>query len=127
LPCYAYRLPHKSGDSYVYLNFLKIRQSDDGDSDGAGARQLAFEPLLSDLANYDPAIKGSGHRGSVILITGLDGSVRRFRSENPIALGYDNDIYHNDVNLIAAGLRPTDVVLASGNATPGLDMTLQGK
>jgi hypothetical protein len=121
LPCYAYRLPHKSGDGYVYLNYLNVRRSNDADSGEAGNRQLAFEPLLSDLANYDSTIKGSGHRGSVILVTGLDGSVRRFRAENPIALGYDNDIYHNDVNLIAAGLRPTDIVLASGNATPGLE------
>jgi hypothetical protein len=125
-PCFAYRFPHKSGDGYAYLTIRPPRIVDD-ETANAEERRLAFQPLLSDNFGTAAPADGSGHRGAVIQMTGIDGSGRRFCAEGKLSLGFDDDLFHNDAGLIAAGMRPNDVVLGSSNAKPGLDMTAQGR
>ena len=50
-PTYAYRLPHKSGDSFSYLNIYPTRRIEVQTPD----EQLAFEPLISDYASDSTA------------------------------------------------------------------------
>jgi hypothetical protein len=122
-PCYAYRLPHKSGDGFSYLSIYPRRRLEIQTPE----EQPAFEPVLSDDAGDSSGVRAGGHRGNVFLVAGLDGSVRRFRADGQLSLEADQDMFRNDVGIVAAGLRPQDVVLGSGHSKPGLDMVSQGK
>jgi hypothetical protein len=123
-PCFLYRFPHKSGDDYEYPKIPLAKSNIDVSSRGP-AQQLAFEPLLSDAV--DPQSGVSGHRGGVVLMTGHDGSVRRFCIGRDVSIGSDPDPFHNDAGLVAAGWRPGDIVLGASNAKPALELAPPGR
>lgn len=104
-PSYGYRLPQRVGDDYVYLR-----------DDRSGHSGL--NPIFGDISGDVLNAMSANHSGSVIQVVCRDGSVRSFTTSTPPGL---EDLYHNDLGIVAAALGPHDVVLAPGHATPGLE------
>jgi hypothetical protein len=103
-PCYNYRLPYVVAGKYTMMG--KPRQQ--------------MSPVLSDASgdeHVDPM--SPNHGGQLAQVQCADGSVRILRS---VTLpGLDDDMYHNDLGKVAAGLGPLDTVLAPSYATPAGD------
>jgi hypothetical protein len=112
-PTYGYALPSRIGDGYLYPK--------SGPTGHSGS-----DPLIGDLSGNPLNALEAHHRGGVIQTVSADGRMRSFRFEAesaPIFEG-DFDIYHNDLNIVSAGLRPHDVVLGTSDAMPGLEFAL---
>jgi hypothetical protein len=103
-PCYNYRLPYMVAGKYT----MKMDP------------HQQMSPVLSDASgdeHVDPM--SPNHGGQLAQVQCADGSVRILRS---VTLpGLDDDMYHNDLGKVAAGLGPLDTVLAPSYATPAGD------
>jgi hypothetical protein len=109
-PFFNYRLPYRVGHTYHYIR----------------DEHRPMSPLFSDASGDEPnAPMSPNHGGTIVQVQCADGSLRSLTSCN--LPGFDPDMYHNDRGEVAAGLSPTDTVLAPSNATPGGDVPVDGK
>ena len=99
-PCYAYRFPYQVGDEYH-----DIRDE-----------HLAHSPLLSDTSG-DVHNMSPNHGGTIIQILCQDGHVMTIATYK--LPGFDEDVFHNDLGIVAAGVGRHDIVLGPSNAKPG--------
>jgi hypothetical protein len=101
-PCYAYRLPYRTAGKYILIRDERRRMS----------------PVLSDASGDDrinPMSPNHGRR--LVQVQWADGSSRPLPSF--MLPGLDDDMYHNKLGKVAAGLGPLDTVLGRSDATPG--------
>ena len=103
-PCYNYRLPYQLAGKYV-----SIRDE-----------HRSMSPVLSDATGDEqPDSMSPNHGGRLVQVQCADGSLRLLTS---VTLpGMSDDMYHNDLGKVAAGVGPWDTVLAPSNATPAGD------
>jgi hypothetical protein len=109
-PFFAYRFPQKIGNEYVYAKI-----------DSAG--HFGLDPICGDTSGDVPNAMSPNHGGSIVQILCWDGSVKSFTTCT--LPDYNDDLFHNDQGMVAAGLGPRDVVLAPSNATPELRFASQ--
>jgi hypothetical protein len=107
-PSYGYALPPRIGDGYLYLK--------SGPTGHSGR-----DPLFGDVSGNPLDAMQAHHRGSVIHTITADGNLRSFKSNSPPVFEGDADIYHNDLRIVSAGLRPHDIVLGTSDAMAGLE------
>jgi hypothetical protein len=107
-PSFAYALPAKVGDGYLYP-----QSGPKGHS--------AFDPLLGDISNDPLNPMKPHHRGDVIQFINGGGCLRTVVPHSQTVFDGDLDIYHNDLDLVSAGLRPHDVVLGASDAMTALE------
>jgi len=97
-PSYAHCLPFKKGGKLSYVR---------------NHEQVVF-PLIADIGTDDPRRVSANHQVCQVLFS--DGHVRAQTSvEMP---GVDNNIFLNDRDEVAAGVRQSDSVLGPSEATP---------
>ncbi len=108
-PCFAYRFPYQIGGEYRYIR----------------NEHLALSPVISDTSGSMQNPMTPNHGGAIVQVLCQDGSVRTFTTYK--LPGFDDDVYHNDLGIVAAGLGKHDVVLGPSNASPGLGIVSQGK
>jgi hypothetical protein len=103
-PCYNYRLPYQKDGRFISIQ------------EGRGS----ISPVLSDAAGDGETDSMSpNHGGRLVQVQCADGSLRLLTS---VTLpGVNDDMYHNDLGKVAAGMGPWDTVLAPSNATPAGD------
>ncbi len=99
-PCYAYRFPYRVGDDYHYIR-------DD---------RRAHSPLFSDTSGDVHNPMSPNHGGTIVQVLCQDGHVLTIATYK--LPGFDEDVFHNDRGIVAAGCRPHDIVLGPSNATP---------
>ncbi len=100
-PCYNYCLPYVVAGKYFVVPSKNRRLS----------------PVLSDASgdeHVDPM--SPNHGGRVLQVQFADGSMQLLTSAK--LPGLNDDLYHNNLGKVAAGLGPLDTVLAPSNATP---------
>jgi len=107
-PCYAYRFPYQVGDEYH-----DIRDE-----------HLAHSPLLSDTSG-DVHNMSPNHGGTIIQILCQDGHVMTIATYK--LPGFDEDVFHNDLGIVAAGVGRHDIVLGPSNAKPGREFVSRKK
>jgi hypothetical protein len=100
-PSFAYALPYRSGERYVY------RRVD----------HHPFPLILSDASGSEPGQTISPNHHGFFQALGGDGSVRMFESCRVPGFGND-DVYRNAFGVVAAGCDPGDMVLGPSEATP---------
>jgi hypothetical protein len=103
-PFYNYRFPYLDGRKYH-----DIRDE-----------HRTLTPVLADASGDDNGNAMSpNHGGRLVQVISGDGSLRTLTT---VTLpGLNDDMYHNDLGKMAAGLSPVDTVLGRSNATPGDD------
>jgi prepilin-type processing-associated H-X9-DG protein len=101
-PFYNYRFPYRVGNKYY-----NIRDE-----------HRSLSPVFADApGGEDGEPMSPNHCGRVVQVAFADGSVRTLTSVN--LPGLNDDMYHNDLGKVAAGLGPMDTVLGRSNVTPG--------
>ena len=108
-PCYAYRFPYRVGNDYHYMR-------DD---------RRAHSPLFSDTSGDIHNPMSPNHGGTIVQILCQDGRVLTIATYK--LPGFDEDVFHNDRGIVAAGDRPHDIVLGPSNAKPGLEFASRKK
>jgi anti-sigma factor RsiW len=108
-PCYAYRFPYQVGGEYHYIR-------DD---------RRAHSPLLSDTSGDVHNPMSPNHGGTIIQILCQDGRVMTIATYK--LPGFDEDVFHNDRGIVAAGIGRHDIVLGPSNAKPGLEFASRKK
>ena len=108
-PCYAYRFPYQVGGEYHYIR-------DD---------RRAHSPLLSDTSGDVHNPMSPNHGGTIIQILGQNGEVMTIATYK--LPGFDEDVFHNDRGIVAAGVGPRDIVLGPSNAKPALEFASRKK
>jgi hypothetical protein len=106
-PFFGYRMPQKIGDDYVYAPINS-------------PMHFGIDPLCGDTLGDGLASTSSNHGGNIVQILCWDGSARTFAASALPQLR--DDLFHNDLGMVAAGLGWHDAVLAPSNAEPGLLM-----
>lgn len=83
-------------------------------------------PVLSDAAGGEADnMVSPNHGGSIAQVQFGDGNLKSLRScKLP---GSDDDMYHNDLGKVAAGLRRHDIVLGSSDSRPGGELSAPAK
>jgi hypothetical protein len=100
-PSFAYALPYRVGDTY-------FNRRDD---------RQAFPLILSDALGSEPGqLISPNHNGFFHALCG-DGSVRMLQSCRVLVFGND-DVYRNEMGVVAAGCSRDDTVLGPSEATP---------
>ena len=85
-----------------------------------------LSPVVGDsLTDSQDASISPNHGGNVVQILCWDGSVKSIATSN--LPGFGEDVYRNNLGLIAAGIGREDAVLAPTNAMPGLEFVVQAK
>ncbi len=109
-PFYNYRFPYRIGREY-----RDIRDE-----------HRTLSPVLADASGDDESHPMSpNHGGGLVQVQCLDGNLRMLTS---VTLpGLNDDMYHNDLGKVEAGLGPLDTVLGRSNATPGGDEATEGR
>jgi hypothetical protein len=105
-PFYNYRLPYRINGNYYY----NIRTD-----------HRTMSPVFADASGDEHTDSMSpNHRGRIVQVQCADGSLRSLTS---VSLpGLNDDLYHNELGQVAAGLGPLDTVLGPSNATPAGDV-----
>lgn len=99
-PFYAYRFPYRKGSSYCDIRTVRS----------------SLSPLLSDTSAGSEHAMSLNHGGKIIQVLSQDGSVRIYtKCTLP---GANDDLFHNDLGAVAAGVALHDVVLAPSHAKP---------
>jgi len=103
-PFYNYRFPYRVGETYY-----NIRNE-----------QRSHSPLLADASGDDDhGSMSPNHGGGLVLVQCGDGTLQMLTS---VTLpGLNDDMYHNDLGKVAAGMGPLDTVLGRSDATPSGD------
>jgi hypothetical protein len=110
-PFYNYRLPYRIGGNYFY----NIRND-----------QKTMSPVFSDASGDDQTDPMSpNHCGQIVQVQCADGSLQSLTSVN--LPGLNDDMYHNDLGKVAAGVGPLDTVLGRSDATPSGDGSVRSK
>ena len=110
-PSYGYRLPYWYGGEYK-------------DAFHEQTERPTFDPVFGDFVDTDsPTTAGSRHRGSRIQVIGKNGAIKSFVAGKPPEFLSDGDLFKNKIGLVAAGIGPDDIVLATSNASPGLELS----
>jgi hypothetical protein len=104
-PCYAYTLPKRVDHVYRYVK-----------NDHSPLTPV-FSDATSDGAN-DPMTPN--HRGAVVQVQFAGGNVRTLTSWKLPLL--DDDLSHNDLGYVAAGVRQNDIVMGNSDVTPGEEL-----
>jgi hypothetical protein len=99
-PCYAYRFPYRVAGEYHYIR----------------DKRQALSPLLSDTSGDAHNPLSPNHGGTILQILCQDGHVLTIMTYKLPDL--DEDIFHNDEGIVAAGSRPQDIVLGPSDVTP---------
>ena len=112
VPCYAYSLGYL--DNAGQYHSPTVPQGE-GLSEGAVPLMADRPPTQVQLGGNSPHHGGFGqnvlfHNGSVMFLSG--------RKISYGGAGFDDDIYLNGANKVAAGLNPYDIVLASSETPP---------
>jgi hypothetical protein len=108
-PFYNYRFPYRVGQTY-YNNRDENR---------------SLSPVLADSAgDEDHGSMSPNHGGHLVLVQCEQG----LRMLTSVTLpGLNDDMYHNNLGKVAAGLGPLDTVLGPSDVTPSGDVLVQSK
>jgi hypothetical protein len=109
-PFYNYRFPYREGRDY-----RDIRDE-----------RRSLSPVLADASGDDENNPMSpNHGGRLVQAQCVDGNLRMLTS---VTLpGRNDDMYHNDLGKVAAGMGPLDTVLGRSDATPMGDEATEGR
>jgi hypothetical protein len=82
--------------------------------------------VLADAAgDEDHGSMSPNHGGHIVLVQCGDGNLQMLTS---VTLpGLNDDMYHNNLGKVAAGMGPLDTVLAPSDVTPSGDVFVQSK
>jgi hypothetical protein len=109
-PFYAYRFPYRVGREYYYLR----------------DERQTVSPVFADTSGDDESDPMSpNHGGKIVQVQCSDGSLRSLTS--PTLPGSDDDMFHNDLGKVAAGMSQYDSVLGRSDAMPGGDFLVRAK
>lgn len=100
-PCYAYALPYRIGNEYL----------------GPRDSRRRFTPIVSDAWDGEPTQPMSSNHHGFFHTLCTDGSVQTLLSCRVPVFG-DDDVYRNQLGVVAAGCSQNDSVLGRSDATP---------
>jgi hypothetical protein len=100
-PSYGYRMPCWTGNEYQ-------------DPFHTQTERPKFDPVFGDIAE-------SAHRGGLIQFIGRNGAITSFPQGKLPEYLTDDELYLNKLGVVAAAIGSDDIVLATGDAVPGLE------
>jgi hypothetical protein len=103
-PFYSYRFPYRIGREYYYIR----------------DERRPLSPVFSDTSSDEPGYAVSpNHGGKIVQVQFGDGSLRVLTSRT--LPGGADDMFRNDLGMVAAGVNRLDAVLGRSDAMPGVE------